>query len=316
MNFVEKKFNECFSDKNYKIEPPVFITSQVDKTVDFVGSKISPLKHYIIDENIPKEGVALIQNCMKLRALKYLKNNIQATFGSCYRGMGTLTQFDLDKIVYDTFDYLLNTKYLGINPKDICIRLSSNDLDLIKSTTQVDSAVIREYDTENIDSYKHIYGMDEEGITGRNFNIAIRKGESDEFFDCAAIIVMETAQKKIAIDMGIGNTSLAMCYFNTNDTVSSSRIADIIDINSVEMMKFADSIVATSTLLYEGILEHSSKHFRKKFRQYIQVLKYWREQINVSDKTILDYMNRYLYLEYGVDKMIDEKTYSKILNNK
>ena len=55
LNFVENKFNECFSDKNYKKEEPVLITSQVDKTVDFIGSKISPLKHYLLEDDIPKE---------------------------------------------------------------------------------------------------------------------------------------------------------------------------------------------------------------------------------------------------------------------
>ena len=316
LNFVENKFNECFGAKNYKKEEPVLITSQVDKTVDFVGSKISPLKHYLLEDNIPKEGVYLIQNCMKLRALKYIKNNIQQTFGSCYRGMGTITEYNLDKIVFDTFDYLMNPKYLGIKSKDIRIRINSNDTDLMKSVEQINKSVVREVDTEYDENYKHIYGMDKQEITGRNFNIAIRKTNTEDFFDCAAIIVMENPQRKVAIDMGIGNSSLAMCYFNTDNTVASSRIGDIIKINSVEMMKFADSVVAVSTLLYENIFEHSSKHFRKKFRQYLQALRYWREQLNISDQNILDYINQYLFLEYDTENFVEEKKYNKILNQK
>lgn len=316
LNFVENKFNECFGTKNYKKEEPVLITSQVDKTVDFVGSKISPLKHYLLEDIIPKEGVYLIQNCMKLRALKYIKNNIQQTFGSCYRGMGTITEYNLDKIVFDTFDYLMNPKYLGIKPKDIRIRINSNDTDLMKSVEQINKSVVREVDTECDENYKHIYGMDNQEITGRNFNIAIRKTNTEDFFDCAAIIIMENPQKKVAIDMGIGNSSLAMCYFNTDNTVASSRIGDIIKIDSVEMMKFADSVVAVSTLLYENILEHPSKHFRKKFRQYLQALRYWREQLNISDQNILDYINQYLFLEYDTENFVEGKKYNKILNQK
>lgn len=86
---------------------------------------------------------------MKLRALKYLKNNLPATFGSCYRGMGTLTKIDLNKIIYDTFDYLLNPKYLGISPNDIKIKLNSKDIDLIKSTETIGKIIKREYNTEN-----------------------------------------------------------------------------------------------------------------------------------------------------------------------
>ena len=288
----------------------------MDKTVDFIGSKISPLKHYLLEDDIPKEGVYLIQNCMKLRALKYLKNNIQQTFGSCYRGMGTITEYNLDKIVFDTFDYLMNPKYLGINPKDIRIRINSNDIDLMKSVEQINKNVVREVDTEYYENYKHKYGLEKQRITGRNFNIAIRKTNTDDFFDCAAIIVMENPERKVAIDMGIGNSSLAMCYFDTDNTVASSRIGDIIKIDSVEMMKFADSVVAVSTLLYENILEHSSKHFRKKFRQYLQSLRYWREQLNISDQNILNYINQYLFLEYDSENLFDEKKYNKILNQK
>ena len=48
LDFVESKFSECFSKKGYFQENPVEITSQVDPTIDFIGSKISPLKKYII----------------------------------------------------------------------------------------------------------------------------------------------------------------------------------------------------------------------------------------------------------------------------
>ena len=72
LNFVESKFAECFNNKNYVYSKPVKITSKSDPTVDFIGSKISPLKHYIYDNNIDNKGIYTIQNCMKLRALKYL----------------------------------------------------------------------------------------------------------------------------------------------------------------------------------------------------------------------------------------------------
>lgn len=313
LTFVETKFNECFADKKYIREQPVCITSQIDKTVDFIGSKISTLKHYILENNIPEEGVSLIQNCMKLRALKYLKNNIPQQFGSCYRGMGTVTRYNLEKIISDTFDYFLNDKYLGMNPNDLCIRISSSDEDLINAINNTEDRVRIEFDTEEESNYKHIYGLAQQQITGRNFNIAVRKGNNDVFFDCAAIIVMENPNEKLAIDMGIGNSSLAMCYYNTDNTVASSRMGDVIRIDSVEKMKFADSMIAVSTLLYENITEHPSKHFRKKFRQYLQALKFWREELGVTDESILFYMNEYLNLEYDCEHFITEKDYSRIL---
>lgn len=253
---------------------------------------------------------------MKLRALKHLKDSIPQTFGSCYRGMGTITRYDLDKIVKDTLDYFLDEKYLGINPQNIVIRINSKDKDLVNAIELIDSKIKKEFDTETEENYKHIYGMTEEQITGRNFNIAIRKGNTNEFFDCAAIIVMETPNQKIAIDMGIGNSSLAMCYFNTDNTVASSRMGDIVTINNVEMMKFADSMVGVSTLMYENIMVHPSKHFRKKFRQYIQALRFWQEILNISEEEIFYYLNKYLELEYHTNNFISEEQYNRILKIK
>ena len=316
LDFVENNFNNCFRDKGYIMEKQVPITSRVDKTVDFVGSKISPLKHYLLDDSIPNEGVALIQNCMKLRSLKHLKDDTQQIFGSCYRGMGTITKYDLDIIIYDTLDYLINKKYLGISPSDIRIRINRDDYDLVNSVNTIASDIIKEYNTESIENYKHVYGLESQQITGRNLNIAIRKKGTNDFFDCAGIIVMENPEKKLAIDMGIGNSSLAMCEFNKNNTVSSSRIGDVIDIVDSKTMKYADSIVAVSTLLYEDIINNNSKHFRKKFRQYLNALLYWKEQFDLSNDEILYCMNKYLDLEYHVCDYISDGYFNKILRKK
>ena len=107
-----------------------------------------------------------------------------------------------------------------------------------------------------------------------------------------------------------------MCEFNKDNTVSSSRIGDIIDIVDCKTMKYADSIVAVSTLLYEDIINNDSKHFRKKFRQYLNALLYWKEQFDLSDDEILCCMNKYLDLEYHVCNYISDEQFDKILRKK
>lgn len=133
---------------------------------------------------------------MKLSALKYLLDTTDQTFGSCYRGMGTLTDCNINKIVNDTFHYLVNKNYLGLDSNDICIKINKEDYDLVNSITFLKNDFRIEYNTEPLQCYKHVYGMSEEKITGRNFNIAIRKRGTSNFFDCAAIIIMETPYKK------------------------------------------------------------------------------------------------------------------------
>lgn len=313
LDYVESKFIECFVKKGYIEEKPVNITSQIDKTVDFIGSKISPLKKYIVEEDFGDIGRFLIQNSMKLKSLKYLKTDIPQEFGCYYKCMGILSKPKLEKVVLDTFDYFTNKNYLNISPEDICIKISSTDTDLMDAISNVDSRIKRSVDTCDISHYRHNYGMNEERITGRDFNIGIRKKDTNEYFSCATFVIMEKENDKIAIDMGIGNCSLSMCKFGTNSTVSSSRMADIIDINNLETEKFADALIAVSVLLKEDITNHPSKHFRKKFRQYLNALNYWNNKLCYTDEQITYFIIQYLNNEYHESFDADKDDYKRVL---
>ncbi len=313
LDFVESKFNDFFTSKGYYEEKPVNITSQVDPTIDFIGSKISPLKEYIIDNNIPENGIFLIQNSMKLKSLQSLKTNDFQKFGSYYKCMGTLTTPNLNKIVYDLFEYLTSRDYLHISSDDICIRICSMDKDLLNAIENVDPKIRREIDTVSLKHYRHKYGMDEENIFGRDFNIGIRKNGTEEFFNCGTLVLMEKDGEPIAIDMGLGNCSFAMCKYGLNSTVQSSRMADLINVDSIAKEKFVDSLIAVSILMKEEVYEHSSKHFRKKFRQYLNCLMYWNQQFQYSDEELINYIITFLSYEYDNNFEDKEEAWTKVL---
>ena len=299
LDFVENQFLTYYSRKGYTIEDAVDITSQIDPTVDFIGSKISPLKKYILTGNISVPGYAMIQNCMKLKSLKTILSEEPSMFGSYYKGMGTLACPDAKRSVEDLFEYLIEC--LAISPEDICIRIYSSDLDLIEAISNLDRRIIREVDTREICHYRHKYGLEEYNITGRDFNIGIRKKGSDSYINCATLVVVEENGHAIGIDMGIGNLSLAMTKFGKNNTVASSRMADILSIESVAEEKFADALIVSATLLKENILQHSSGHFRKKYRQYLNAALHWNEKFSYNASELTSMMIRYLLLEYKAD---------------
>lgn len=311
LDFVEEKFKNCFTSKGYYEEKPVKITSQVDPTVDFIGSKISPLKKYIIDNNIKDEGIFLLQNSMKLKALKRLHDDEMQTFGSYYKCMGTLTKPNIKNIVEDTFEYFLSDEYLNMNPKNVCIRINSGDEDLVESIEGVDKDVQRLYNTVSEKHYKHQYGMD--NITGRDFNIGIKNIKTGDYFNCATVVMMENEGEKIGVDMGIGNCSLSMCNFGLSSTIESSRMGDIIKIDNIAKLKYADALIAVSTLLQEDITNHPSKHFRKKFRQYLNALIYWKNLVDISDEETIKYANKYIELEYKEKFIVDKEEMKRIL---
>lgn len=313
LDFVESKFRSFFGNKGYIEENPVDITSQVDPTIDFIGSKISPLKKYILDDNIPKNGVFLIQNSMKLKSLQFLKTNDFQKFGSYYKCMGTLTTPNLYKIVSDLFEFLTNDNYLNISFDDICIRICSMDKDLLSAIDNVDTKIKREIDTVSLKHYRHKYGMDDENVFGRDFNIGIRKKGTEEFFNCGTVVLMEKENKPIAIDMGLGNCSFAMCEFGLNSTIQSSRMADLINIDSIAKEKFVDSLIAVSILMKEEVFKHSSKHFRKKFRQYLNCLMYWNQQFYYSEADLINYMITFLNFEYNNNFEDRQESWIKVL---
>lgn len=260
---IEIKFENCFLSKGYIRENTVDITSQIDPTVDFIGSKISPLKKHVLTDDIRNPGYFLVQNCIKLKSLKTLKTNAPQIFGGYYKCMGTLASPDLERSTFDLFDYLTNPNYLGISAEDICIRISSTDKDLVEAISGVDKRIHRKFDTVEMCHYRHTYGLDDLNITGRDYNIGIRKSGTDTFINCGTFVVMETPSRKLAVDMGLGNLSFSMCHFGCNSTIESSRMADLLKIDSVEMNKFANALIVAATLLKENITNHSSSHFRK-----------------------------------------------------
>lgn len=314
LDFVEEKFKNCFNEKGYIEEKPVNITSQVDSTVDFVGSKISPLKKYLFYEDYGQIGRYIVQDCMKIKSMKYLKTDIPQKFGCYYRGMGIIAKPELERTVKDTFDYLIGEKYLHIPSENLCIKISSADKDLMEAIESIDSRIIRLVDSSSIEHYRHRYGMNDQNIFGRDFNIGFKMKDEDDFFSFATFVVMEKEKRKIAVDMGISNLALSMCKFGTSSTISASRMSDILDIDSIEKEKFADSLIAVATLLKENITNHPSSHFRKKFRQYMHALNYWSDKLNYSVGDVSNLIIDYLSSEYHSSFEQKREEYNKILS--
>lgn len=316
LNFIEDTFTKCFSQKGYIEERPVEVTSRIDKTVDFVGSKISPLKHYVLNDNISNKGHFLIQDCFRTQGLKKLKTIDPSRFGTCFRCMGTLTRPDIEKTVFDTFDYLTNKDYLGIMPENLRIRINSEDKDLLMAVSQIDKNIIKETNTHNA-HYRHKYGLDDENIFGRDFNIAVRRRNTDEFVNAGAIVLMEKGDKPLAIDMGIGNLTLAMCNFGKDNTIAASRMADIIVIDSIEKQRFADVLIALSLLQKEGVHNFSkhkkehSKNFKYKMKKYNDAVTYWKNKLGICNEQILQYMKMYIDLEFKANNYKSEVTWEK-----
>lgn len=312
LDYIENAFDGHFYQKGYQREEPVEVSSRVDPTIDFVGSKISPLKHFVISGNISEQGHYLIQDCFRTKGMKKLKTLEPSKFGSCFRIMGTLTKPDVEKVVFDTFDYLVNE--VGIKPQDLMIKINTDDEDLMAATRSAAGNIPR--DENAVDAhYRHRYGLDELGIFGRDFNIAARKQKTDGFVSVATVVLMEQNNRPIGVDMGIGNLSLAMCNFGKDNTLTVSRMADVINIDGIETQRLADSLMGLALMQKEHVrdlsthADRASKNFRWKFNKYQDAVVYWKSQFELSDEEVLEYMQRYIDLEFKNNNYKSEATW-------
>lgn len=302
LDFVENQWKNYFLYKGYIQEAPVKITSKSDSSVALIGSTTNPLKKYLVNNTIGKEGRFIIQNCMRTQGLKKLKTNEPQMFGSYFKCMGIMTEYsqeNLDKVVFEAFDYLTNKIEIPLD--DIRIRINSQDRDLLNAIKQIDKNIIREIDTFAEKYYRHKYGDNVGGIIGRNLNISIRKKGMDIFADIGNVIVMESDKKKHAVEMGFSNLVMSMTFFGADSTVGSSRMADVYNIDSSEKMKFADAMISTAVLQIEGISKEPqcSHYFKRLLRQhYGSVINYWKDILKVTNNQILDYMEKFIVLEY------------------
>lgn len=314
LDFVETQWKNYFLEKGYIEETAVKITSKVDSSVSLVGSTTSPLKKYILEDNIGNPGRFIIQNCMRTQGMKNLKTEKPQVFGSYFKCMGILKEYSYDNLVetvFVAFDYLLNK--LMISPCNIRIRISAADKDLIAAIKDVDGSIVREIDTFSPKYYTHVYGNNILGIYGRNFNIAIRKNGTNEFYDIGNVIIMENDKKKYSIEMGFGNQTLSMTYFGVDSTVAGSRLADFFTIRDVPSMKLADAIISTAVLQYEKVDQNgTSDYFKRLLRQYYaEVINYWKYGLNIDDEMIINYINSFIAAEYEDTSFSGRNTWNR-----
>lgn len=307
LDFVEGSFYQYFSRNGYINESAVGITSQIDDSVTFIGSATSPMKKHILNKTIGDKGMFILQNSLRNRGLKKQQLSEYSMYGSYFISMGAYVEYNqLSKLVLNTFDYLVN--YIKIPTNDIGIRINSKDKDLISSIKDISPEIFREYDTFEEKYYRHNFGLVEKNIYGRNFNICVRKKNTDTFLDIGNVIIIENDSEKLAVELALGNCTISMSHFGVDSTVESSRMGDILEINSIGKMKFADSIIVCSILLYEDVKRiRTSRWPIYLFRKYCTSLDYWKNKYQIPDKKIVELIRKFLIAEYKANICLSDE---------
>jgi len=286
-----KKFKKHFLSQGYIEHSPLLISSGIDKSVRLIGSHTSVLKPYFIEGRIPEQGIFMSQNCIRTRNLKQVYDDTPLKWGSYFTSLGALSNpKKLDSLCYDTFNFLSNK--LEINKNLIKIRVNSQDKDLIKICSDYFEENNLELSTQPLQYYQHKYGL--ENVSGRNFNIALKNSEGEEFTDVGNIIVIESKNDTLGIELGFGNSTILKQLYGLTHVLDIYNIKGIKTKNDLIRRKFEDAIVVSIALYGEGLKPagYNRGHLLKK---YLNAIDYFYKQEGMSleslEKILSDFEN-------------------------
>lgn len=313
LTLIQNEYTTFLRENGYNENKPVKITSGVDKSVVLVGSTISVLKPKLLNNSIHKNGEFLFQRAIRTQPLKVMTVNQTSEWSSYFDATGLLVPQNLgEKLVYDVLFFLINK--LNLSKDDIMIRINCNDTDLMGIVKNVSDMCNIEMNTREEKYYKHRYGLDEYGIYGRNFNIALKDKKACEYKDIGNIIIIENQNKKFGIECAIGINALLMRMEGLKTSIEASSISDIVKLKSPTQHKFADCLSVVSHLAYENVEGLKKRNPIYLYRKYLKYLEYWSEELNLKREDVIAMIKNYLKMEYNnYDEVVIENNLKKLL---
>ena len=253
----------------------------------------------MLDGTIDKKGNFIKQKAIRTQSLKNIYNteNIME-FTSFFDALCVMTKYsELQNLVNDSFAFFQD--YLKVSPEDIMLRINSEDRDLIEACRNISPAVQLELNTRPEKYYKHKYGLDEQGIFGRNMNFAFFDHKSGEYRDVGNIIALESKNKKYGAELALGVQPAVMRMHGILTSLQASYISDIIKLDSLEKFKYAECLVVVANLNKENILDNKKRYPVYLYKKYLRALKYWQENLGISKVELMTQLQEYLKLEYN-----------------
>lgn len=267
-------FLHSFMDSGFQLHNGVLVSSRIDKSVYLVGSTISVLKQYLFNyKDVPK--IVMMQKAIRTQSLKIMENKSESNsiYGSFFLAMGTLAPFSsLMETINIAIYYLAS---ILSEPKNaIILRVSSKDDDLFSACKNVLGSadnVIIETDSKPDKYYQHHYGMDEIGINGRNFNIAV-SNDGSLWLDVGNIIVIQKNKVPFAVEFAMGMSTLIANLFGMPHTMLGNTVSDILSMKDKYDFWLGDCLSVVNCLKQEGIVPNSSKMQGRILKRYQKVL--------------------------------------------
>lgn len=294
---IVQSYINFVKDKLYSIINPVNINSWVDSSVYLIWAPISVMKPYIVNKNIPKNGLALAQPSIRTHNTKILLDKESwIKWWSCFTWLANIANYsEKEKSFIEIFDFLQN--YLSVDAKNIKINISSKDEDILKLLDLVDKNILVELDSKPELYYKHKYWLWD--IVWRNCNIALREKWSDNFNDIWNFIIIENWEEKYWLEVALWASTIMKELYDLNHTLDTSIINSIyLNEWNAFKLKLQDSIISSILLFNEWIRANSSNTKWRILKKYIDGIKLYSELLWINILELKNIINIYEKKEY------------------
>lgn len=289
-------FQAHFSSQGYLPCDSVPISSGVDPTVRLIGSHISVLKPLFLPGAVLEEPCWIIQPCIRTHALKSIFDDSRSSrWGSYFVSMGALhPASELVLACRDLHQYLGR---LGLKNEKILIRVSSTDADFVSACREGFPGVEHETDTRPAPYYRHAIGV--EGVTGRNFNIAIADANTTTFEDIGNIIVFETGGQEIGIETALGASVLTVHLHGLEHVLDCHSVPGLSHEPAILSRKLQDAIINATVLWREGLRPNGSENRGRVLRTYLRALLYLCARLDISQDQLLGLIEDFEEAEFS-----------------
>lgn len=285
LEIVTTDFQGYFQGLGYQPISPAKITSNIDPTVLFVGSHLNNMKGYFRDENLPEVGVCSVQPAIRTQNARHFYDDVLLKFFSHFPSMGILAAEGAGKELFRQLVAYL-TSILGFSLEEIKYRVNSEDTELMMLLeAETDNSQL-EVNTRDANYYNHKIG--EEGVNGRNFNIALKNAMSGAYDDVGNFIALDcrNGTRKRIFEVALGGSNVLRqkegyphvgnCYFDFKTSLLNER-------SERSVYKLVDSILTSLVLLSEGMKANSSKNPNRILKNYIRSILYFKHVLELSD---------------------------------
>ena len=292
MNIKElsRDYIRCFEEIHEKYqfmrEKAKKVSSRVDSSVFLVGSTISVLKPYLLDDAGCTEKRYLIQPAVRTQQLRNMeiKKNSGSCYGSFFFAMGNLSSYaSLQEVFQITVEFLCEIFHKG--NQRFMFRVSSKDGDLMECCRKYEKFCVSEVDSRPEPYYRHHYGLNKECIFGRNCNIAVSPTPEDEYKDIGNIIVIERNGVPFAVELAVGLSPLICHAFGLEHTMKGNIVADLLEMKDVTDYWLGDCLSVVACLEYEDVKINSSHMQGRLLKRYRKVMDVLCGQKNISKES-------------------------------